>query len=95
MQRNNNNNQRSNMNQNQRHILTNNNINSDDMIIIKNNPLLKHYPNLSDNSGFMSDLSNSNSECDDERMKNLEKLRNVSTYHCFSIKFKLLQKINY
>lgn len=33
--------------------------------IVKNNPLLKHYPNLSDNSGFTSDLSNSNS--DEER----------------------------
>lgn len=38
----------------------------EEMGIIKNNPLLKHYPNLSDNSGFTSDLSNSNSECDDE-----------------------------
>lgn len=46
--------------------------------IVKNNPLLKHYPNLSDNSGFISDLSNSASECDDERAINQEMLKNVS-----------------
>lgn len=42
------------------------NLNGDEIGIIKSNPLLKHYPNLNDNSGFISDLSNSNSECDDE-----------------------------
>lgn len=42
------------------------NANGEEMGIIKNNPLLKHYPNLNDNSGFVSDLSNSNSECDDD-----------------------------
>lgn len=42
---------------------------TEEMGIIKSNPLLKHYPNLqmtSDNSGFVSDTSNSNSEFDDD-----------------------------
>uniref|UniRef100_A0A1B0D048 Uncharacterized protein n=1 Tax=Phlebotomus papatasi TaxID=29031 RepID=A0A1B0D048_PHLPP len=38
----------------------------EEMGIIKSNPLLKHFPNLSDNSGFISDQSNSNSEFDDD-----------------------------
>lgn len=45
--------------------------------IVKNNPLLKHYPNLNDNAGFVSDMSNSNSECDDERAISHEILKNV------------------
>ncbi|XP_063698253.1 uncharacterized protein LOC134829185 [Culicoides brevitarsis] len=41
---------------------------AEEMGVIKSNPLLKHYPNLaaSDNSGFVSDTSNSNSEFDDD-----------------------------
>lgn len=46
--------------------------------VVKSNPLLNHYPNLSDNSGFVSDMSNSNSECDDERAISHEMLKNVS-----------------
>lgn len=44
------------------------NLHTEEMGIIKSNPLLKHYPNLaaSDNSGFVSDNSNSNSEFDDD-----------------------------
>lgn len=34
--------------------------------VVKSNPLLKHFPNLNDHSGFSSDLSNSNSECEDK-----------------------------
>lgn len=43
-------------------------LHAEDVVIVKNNPLLKHYPNLgaSDNSGFVSDTSNSNSEFDDD-----------------------------
>ncbi|XP_055836730.1 uncharacterized protein LOC129905304 [Episyrphus balteatus] len=38
----------------------------EEMGIVKNNPLLQHFPNLSDHhSGFTSDISNSNSECED------------------------------
>lgn len=44
-----------------------NGLGSEEHGVVKSNPLLKHYPNLSDNSGFASDLSNSNSERDDER----------------------------
>lgn len=44
------------------------NLNSEEMGIIKNNPLLKHYPNINDASGFISDLSNSNSECDEDHI---------------------------
>lgn len=36
--------------------------------VVKNNPLLKHYPNFSDGSEFPSDISNSNSECEDEHV---------------------------
>lgn len=45
------------------------NMHTEEIGIIKSNPLLKHYPNLqmaSDNSGFVSDTSNSNSEFDDD-----------------------------
>lgn len=53
-------------------------INGEEMGIVKNNPLLRHYPSLSDNSGFTSDLSNSNSECDDDRMIDANFMKNVS-----------------
>uniref|UniRef100_A0A1B0GKH4 Putative conserved plasma membrane protein n=1 Tax=Lutzomyia longipalpis TaxID=7200 RepID=A0A1B0GKH4_LUTLO len=46
--------------------VTGGNLVGEEMGIIKSNPLLKHFPNLSDNSGFMSDQSNSNSEFDDD-----------------------------
>lgn len=46
--------------------------------IIKNNPLLKHYPNLSDNSGFISDMSNSNSECGEDRINAHDLAKSVS-----------------
>lgn len=36
--------------------------------VVKNNPLLKHFPNFSDGSEFASDVSNSNSECEDENV---------------------------
>lgn len=36
--------------------------------VVKNNPLLKHFPSFSDGSEFASDVSNSNSECDDEHV---------------------------
>lgn len=46
------------------------NLHSEEMGVIKSNPLLKHYPGLqqmaSDGSGFVSDTSNSNSEFDDD-----------------------------
>lgn len=38
----------------------------EEMGIVKNNPLLKHFPNLNDHNGFASDLSNSNSECEEK-----------------------------
>lgn len=45
-------------------------LHTEEMGVIKSNPLLKHYPSLanaaSDNSGFVSDNSNSNSEFDDD-----------------------------
>lgn len=40
----------------------------DEMNVVKKNPLLKHFPNLSDNSGFMSDTSNSTLDFDDDNM---------------------------
>ncbi|CAD7077306.1 unnamed protein product [Hermetia illucens] len=53
-----------------------NGMGNDEMGIVKNNPLLRHFTSLSDNSGFVSDRSNSNSECDDgkksDRTKNLQ-----------------------
>lgn len=50
----------------------------DDVGIVKNNPLLKHYPHLNDNVGLSSDISNSNSECDDECAISNEVHKNVS-----------------
>lgn len=45
----------------------------DDLGIVKNNPLLQHFPQLGErehNSGFVSDISNSNSECEmEEKIK--------------------------
>ncbi|XP_043644638.1 uncharacterized protein LOC122614182 isoform X1 [Drosophila teissieri] len=45
----------------------------EDMGIVKNNPLLQHFPQLGErehNSGFASDISNSNSECEmEEKIK--------------------------
>ncbi|XP_055608316.1 uncharacterized protein LOC129755719 [Uranotaenia lowii] len=49
-------------------------IHAEEMGIVKNNPLLKHFPNLSDNSGFISDNSNSVSEFEDERILDAEKM---------------------
>ncbi|GAB0097709.1 uncharacterized protein DMENIID0001_133750 [Sergentomyia squamirostris] len=46
--------------------VTSGNLVGEEMGVIKSNPLLKHFPNLSDNSGFVSDQSNSNSEFDDD-----------------------------
>ncbi|XP_058830263.1 uncharacterized protein LOC131689293 [Topomyia yanbarensis] len=48
-------------------------LHAEEMGIVKNNPLLKHFPNLSDNSGFISDNSNSVSEFEDDRMIETEK----------------------
>ncbi|XP_055533572.1 uncharacterized protein LOC129723399 [Wyeomyia smithii] len=48
-------------------------LHTEEMGIVKNNPLLKHFPNLSDNSGFISDNSNSVSEFEDDRMIDPEK----------------------
>ncbi|XP_055379410.1 putative uncharacterized protein DDB_G0282133 [Condylostylus longicornis] len=47
----------------------------EDIGVIKNNPLLKHFPSLSDHSGFTSDLSNSNSEFEDNQSSKNEKLK--------------------
>lgn len=45
----------------------------EDLGIVKNNPLLQHFPQLGErehNSGFASDISNSNSECEmEEKIK--------------------------
>lgn len=54
-----------------------NGLGNEEQGIIKSNPLLKHYPNLSDNSGFVSDMSNSNSECGDDHMSTHELFKNV------------------
>lgn len=56
-----------------------NGLGSEEQGVIKNNPLLKHYPNFNDNSGFISDMSNSNSECGEEHISAHEMLKNVST----------------
>lgn len=56
-----------------------NGLGNEEQGVIKNNPLLKHYPNLSDNSGFISDMSNSNSDCGEEHISAHELLKNVST----------------
>lgn len=51
----------------------------EEMGIIKNNPLLQQFPNLSDHhSGFSSDISNSNSECEMEGSGFHDKLKQVS-----------------
>lgn len=55
-----------------------NGLGNEEQGIIKSNPLLKHYPNLSDNSGFISDMSNSNSECGDDRINPHELAKSVS-----------------
>ncbi|KAJ6644246.1 hypothetical protein Bhyg_09213 [Pseudolycoriella hygida] len=52
-------------------------INGEEIGIVKNNPLLRHYPSLSDNSGFTADLSNSNSECDDDRLIDANFMKNM------------------
>lgn len=52
-----------------------NGLSGEELGIVKSNPLLKHYPNLNDNSGFISDMSNSNSE--DEHILNAEIMKNV------------------
>ncbi|XP_054089877.1 uncharacterized protein LOC105221417 [Zeugodacus cucurbitae] len=51
----------------------------EEMGIIKSNPLLQHFPQLSEhNSGFASDISNSNSECEmDSTLQ--EKLKQMQT----------------
>lgn len=54
-----------------------NGLSGEELGIVKNNPLLKHYPNLNDNSGFISDMSNSNSE--DEHILNAEIIKNVKS----------------
>lgn len=46
--------------------------------VIKSNPLLKHYPNLSDNSGFISDMSNSALDCADDRVNSRDVFKGVS-----------------
>lgn len=61
-----------------------NGMGNDEMGIVKNNPLLRHFTSLSDNSGFVSDRSNSNSECDDG--KKSDRTKNV---RCFQIYGKL------
>lgn len=55
-----------------------NGLGNEEQGVIKNNPLLKHYPNLNDNSGFISDMSNSNSECGEEHISTHDILLNVS-----------------
>lgn len=55
-----------------------NGLGNEEQGVIKSNPLLKHYPNLGDNSGFISDISNSNSECGEEHISTHELLKNVS-----------------
>lgn len=53
----------------------------EEMGILKDNPLLQHYPSLNDQSGFASDLSNSNSECD---VKVDGKNKNVGMFLCIN-----------
>uniref|UniRef100_A0A182MGI1 Uncharacterized protein n=1 Tax=Anopheles culicifacies TaxID=139723 RepID=A0A182MGI1_9DIPT len=53
--------------------LTSVGLHAEEMGIVKNNPLLKHFPNLSDNSGFISDNSNSVSEFEDDITTDVEK----------------------
>lgn len=54
-----------------------NGLGSEEQGIVKSNPLLKHYPNLNDNSGFVSDMSNSNSDCGDDHISTHELLKTV------------------
>lgn len=56
----------------------------EEMGIVKNNPLLQHFPQLNDHhSGFTSDISNSNSECEmdggnyHDKVKQVRKLRHL------------------
>ncbi|XP_062544650.1 uncharacterized protein LOC134211611 [Armigeres subalbatus] len=56
-------------------------LHAEEMGIVKNNPLLKHFPNLSDNSGFISDNSNSVSEFEDERTIDVEKMQTKANIH--------------
>lgn len=51
--------------------------------IVKNNPLLNHFPNLNENPGFMSDMSTSNSECEEEMARTVEKIKIVRFFHYF------------
>ncbi|XP_058066199.1 uncharacterized protein LOC131215820 [Anopheles bellator] len=53
--------------------LTNVGLHAEEIGIVKSNPLLKHFPNLSDNSGFISDNSNSVSEFEDDITTDMEK----------------------
>lgn len=54
----------------------------EEMGIIKSNPLLQHFPQLSEhNSGFASDISNSNSECEMDGTLQ-EKLKQVFCMLC-------------
>lgn len=63
-----------------------NGLGNEEQGVIKNNPLLKHYPNLSDNSGFISDMSNSNSDCGEEHISAHELLKNVSVIEIVIVK---------
>lgn len=59
------------------------NLHSDEMGIIKSNPLLKHYPNLHDSSGFTSDASNSMSEFENiEDTDNEKNMPNNNVSYC-------------
>lgn len=55
-----------------------NNLVNEEQGVIKSNPLLKHYPNLSDNSGFISEMSNSALDCADNRVNNHGVFKSVS-----------------
>lgn len=62
--------------------LANVGLHAEEMGIVKNNPLLKHFPNLSDNSGFISDNSNSVSEFEDDITTDVEKQVGYSGKGC-------------
>lgn len=47
---------------------------SEEMMIVKNNPLLNHFSNVSD----MSEMSLSNSDGDEDKMRKVERLKHVS-----------------
>lgn len=55
-----------------------NGLGNEEQGVIKSNPLLKHYPNLSDNSGFISEMSNSTLDCEDGRVNSHEVFKSVS-----------------